>query len=51
VGYCTLYGDIETVGLAVIGDLYKTTLFRLCAWRDSPAPSPAASSFALPLNG
>ncbi|MFM8935823.1 MAG: NAD+ synthase, partial [Vulcanococcus sp.] len=30
VGYCTLYGDMNG-GLAVIGDLYKTSVFRLCA--------------------
>ena len=31
VGYCTLYGDM-TGALAVIGDLYKTEVFALCAW-------------------
>jgi NAD+ synthetase len=36
VGYCTLYGDMNG-GLAVIGDLYKTSVFRLCAWLDSTA--------------
>lgn len=35
VGYCTLYGDMNG-GLAVIGDLYKTCVFRLCTWLDSP---------------
>ncbi len=34
VGYCTLYGDMNG-GLGVIGDLYKTTVFRLCSWVDS----------------
>ncbi len=34
VGYCTLYGDMNG-GLGVIGDLYKTTVFRLCDWIDS----------------
>ena len=34
VGYCTLYGDMNG-GLSVIGDLYKTNVFRLCAWLDS----------------
>ncbi len=33
VGYCTLYGDMNG-GLAVIGDLYKTTVFALCDWLD-----------------
>jgi NH3-dependent NAD+ synthetase len=36
VGYCTLYGDMNG-GLAVIGDLYKTSVFALCDWLDSPA--------------
>lgn len=31
VGYCTLYGDMAGA-LAVIGDLYKTEVFALCAW-------------------
>ena len=35
VGYCTLYGDMNG-GLAVIGDLYKSTVFALCHWLDSP---------------
>ncbi|AKN61116.1 NAD synthetase [Synechococcus sp. WH 8020] len=35
VGYCTLYGDMNG-GLAVIGDLYKSTVFSLCRWLDSP---------------
>jgi NAD+ synthetase len=30
VGYCTLYGDTNG-GLSVIGDLYKTEVFELCA--------------------
>ncbi len=34
VGYCTLYGDMNG-GLAVIGDLYKTSVFKLCKWIDS----------------
>jgi len=34
VGYCTLYGDMNG-GLSVIGDLYKTNVFRLCNWLDS----------------
>jgi NAD+ synthase/NAD+ synthase (glutamine-hydrolysing) len=31
VGYCTLYGDM-CGALAVIGDLYKTEVYRLCHW-------------------
>ena len=34
VGYCTLYGDMNG-GLSVIGDLYKTNVFKLCSWIDS----------------
>tara|TARA_Y100001970_G_scaffold294309_1_gene450290 strand:+ start:16593 stop:18305 length:1713 start_codon:yes stop_codon:yes gene_type:complete len=33
VGYCTLYGDMNG-GLAVIGDIYKTNVFKLCEWLD-----------------
>ena len=39
VGYCTLYGDMNG-GLAVIGDLYKSSVFELCAWLDSAAAGP-----------
>ncbi|AFY75206.1 NAD+ synthetase [Synechococcus sp. PCC 7502] len=31
VGYCTLYGDMNG-GLAVIGDVLKTRVYKLCAW-------------------
>ncbi|MCC6240445.1 MAG: NAD+ synthase [Phycisphaerales bacterium] len=31
VGYCTLYGDMAG-GLAVIGDVYKTTVYQLSHW-------------------
>lgn len=31
VGYCTIYGDMSG-GLAVISDLPKTLVFRLCRW-------------------
>ncbi|MDR1036420.1 MAG: NAD+ synthase [Deltaproteobacteria bacterium] len=31
VGYCTIYGDM-CGALAVIGDMYKTEVFRLCRW-------------------
>ena len=34
VGYCTLYGDMNG-GLSVIGDLYKTNVYKLCDWLDS----------------
>jgi NAD+ synthetase len=37
VGYCTLYGDMNG-GLAVIADVPKTQVFKLCHWlnRDRP---------------
>jgi len=50
VGYCTLYGDMNG-GLAVIGDLYKTTVFRLCAWLDSPAAASCRAELNLPAEG
>jgi NAD+ synthetase len=49
VGYCTLYGDMNG-GLAVIGDLYKTTVFRLCDWLDSPAAGPCLTAMGLPAS-
>jgi len=33
-GYCTLYGDMAG-GFAVIKDIYKTLVYRLCAYRNS----------------
>jgi NAD+ synthase (glutamine-hydrolysing) len=50
VGYCTLYGDMNG-GLAVIGDLYKTTVFALCAWLDSPAAAACRADLGLPEEG
>jgi len=50
VGYCTLYGDMNG-GLAVIGDLYKTEVFELCAWIDSDASKLCRGSMGLPLKG
>ncbi|MCX5944527.1 MAG: NAD+ synthase [Cyanobacteria bacterium] len=50
VGYCTLYGDMNG-GLAVIGDLYKTTVFRLCAWLDSGAAQACRRDLGLPPTG
>ena len=31
VGYCTLYGDMAG-GLALLGDVYKTTIYRVANW-------------------
>ncbi|MEY4358706.1 MAG: hypothetical protein RLZZ631_192, partial [Cyanobacteriota bacterium] len=50
VGYCTLYGDMNG-GLAVIGDLYKTSVFRLCAWMDSAEAAPCRRDLGLPPTG
>jgi NAD+ synthetase len=50
VGYCTLYGDMNG-GLAVIGDLYKTGVFSLCAWLDSPQATQCRQDLGLPPNG
>ncbi|HYM46509.1 MAG TPA: NAD+ synthase [Solirubrobacteraceae bacterium] len=46
VGYTTLYGDLAG-GFAVIKDVPKTLVYRLCEWRNSPAgalPDPAAAT-------
>ena len=37
VGYATLYGDMAG-GFAVIKDIYKTFVYRLCAWRNGVKP-------------
>jgi len=37
VGYCTLYGDMNG-GLAVIGDVPKTTVYRVARWRNRQHP-------------
>ncbi len=37
VGYTTLYGDLAG-GFAVIKDVPKTLVYRLCEWRNSPRP-------------
>ena len=50
VGYCTLYGDMNG-GLAVIGDLYKSTVFALCHWLDSPDAGACRSELGLAFDG
>jgi NAD+ synthase (glutamine-hydrolysing) len=40
VGYTTLYGDLAG-GFAVIKDVPKTLVYRLCRWRNSPAGTTA----------
>ena len=50
VGYCTLYGDMNG-GLAVIGDLYKSSVFALCHWLDQPQASGVRQELGLPAEG
>ncbi|MBS0519155.1 MAG: NAD+ synthase [Proteobacteria bacterium] len=40
VGYATLYGDM-CGGYNVLKDVYKTTVFELCAWRNRHRPEDA----------
>ena len=40
VGYATLYGDM-CGGYSVLKDLYKTTVFELCRWRNTTRPQGA----------
>ena len=41
VGYTTLYGDLAG-GFAVIKDVPKTLVYRLCEWRNSPSGAQSA---------
>ncbi len=50
VGYCTLYGDMNG-GLSVIGDLYKTSVFKLCDWIDNESSTCCRNDFFLPATG
>ena len=50
VGYCTLYGDMNG-GLAVIGDVYKSRVFELCAWIDSTSAAACRRELGLPPSG
>ncbi len=47
VGYTTLYGDLAG-GFAVIKDVPKTLVYRLCEWRNSP-PGAAGAHAAAPI--
>lgn len=42
VGYATLYGDM-CGGFNVLKDVYKTTVFDLCRWRNAHVPAGALS--------
>ncbi|HTU80108.1 MAG TPA: NAD+ synthase [Solirubrobacteraceae bacterium] len=48
VGYTTLYGDLAG-GFAVIKDVPKTLVYRLCAWRNSPAGAAAGQRAGHPI--
>lgn len=37
VGYTTIYGDLAG-GFSVLKDVYKTTVFKLCRWRNAHHP-------------
>jgi NAD+ synthase (glutamine-hydrolysing) len=50
VGYSTLYGDLAG-GFAVIKDVPKTLVYRLCEWRNSPAGPSAARAGAAGVDG
>jgi NAD+ synthase (glutamine-hydrolysing) len=45
VGYTTLYGDLAG-GFAVIKDVPKTLVYRLCTWRNSPGGAATADAIA-----
>jgi NAD+ synthase (glutamine-hydrolysing) len=47
VGYTTLYGDLAG-GFAVIKDVPKTLVYRLCTWRNSPDGARAPDAIAPP---
>jgi NAD+ synthase (glutamine-hydrolysing) len=49
VGYTTLYGDLAG-GFAVIKDVAKTLVYRLCEWRNSPAGSAGRTRSPIPAS-
>ena len=49
VGYCTLYGDMNG-GLSVIGDMYKTTVFKVSKWLDSKQSLSTRKFYNIPLD-
>jgi len=49
VGYTTLYGDLAG-GLAVIKDVPKTLVYRLCKWRNSPAAATGRAQAPIPAS-
>ena len=49
VGYTTLYGDLAG-GFAVIKDVPKTLVYRLCEWRNSPRSRPSGGVGPIPAS-
>ena len=47
VGYCTLYGDMSG-GLALLGDIYKTTVYRVARWLNRDREVIPSSSITKP---
>lgn len=47
VGYCTLYGDMSG-GLSLIGDVYKTMVYRIARWLNSDGTVIPESSIVKP---
>jgi NAD+ synthetase len=47
VGYCTLYGDMAG-GLAVLGDVYKTMVYRIARWLNRDGEKIPQSSITKP---
>jgi len=47
VGYCTLYGDMAG-GLALLGDVYKTMVYRVAAWLNREREAIPQSSITKP---
>jgi NAD+ synthase (glutamine-hydrolysing) len=48
VGYTTLYGDLAG-GFAVIKDVPKTLVYRLCEWRNTPAAAAGGTRAEHPI--
>ena len=47
VGYCTLYGDMAG-GLALLGDVYKTMVYRVAKWLNRASPVIPESTMTKP---